>query len=251
MLNHYYIILKKLNNSEKIIYLDLRTQRGINMQEKIDADLSKLSIDELTIRFMESIHQDDLNLFDSLEYLIKEDFKNFEKNIKEVLSSTEKETQIKKAFESKIWKAKLVFSKWDRLTVMDHINDIKILGEHLTNKLLVYRVVFPDDEFKTRMQLILTSLKSISNNLNQAVKLIGKDLEKAHDICENVKEERRNLRRKEGELLNRLWNYDMDYLSRTFLYLKELLEGLITLGDQFKKFAESIEFLATKYLIFK
>ncbi len=243
--------MKKLNNSEEIIYLELRTQRGINMQEKIDPKLSKMSIDELTICFMESIHKDDLNLFNSLEYLIKEDFENFEKNIKEVISSAEEETKIKKAFESKIWKAKLVFSKWDRLQVMDHINDIKILGEHLTHKLLLYRVVFPDDVFKQQMQFILTSLKSISNNVNQAVNFIGKDLEKAHNVCENVKEERRNLRKKEGELLKQLWNYEMDYLSRTFLYLKELIEGLITLGDQFKKFVEYIEFLATKYLNFK
>jgi hypothetical protein len=66
-----------------------------------------------------------------------------------------------------------------------------------------------------------------------------------------VKEERRKMRKEEWELLKRLWNYDMDYLSRTFLYLKEFIEEIMLLADHIKNFAEYIQFLSTKYLIFK
>ncbi|MBA7518598.1 hypothetical protein ES705_10669 [subsurface metagenome] len=90
----------------------------------------------------------------------------------------------------------------------------------------------------------------ISNQLTDAIKFIGSDLTKAHDICENIKEERRRMRKEEWQLLNRLYNYDMDYLSRTFLYLKELIEGVMMMADHIKSFSEYIQFLTTKYLIF-
>jgi uncharacterized protein Yka (UPF0111/DUF47 family) len=101
-----------------------------------------------------------------------------------------------------------------------------------------------------QIQSILKSLKLISNEVSDAVKSIGTDLTKAHDICERVKDERRKMREEEWQLLNRLYNYDMDYLSRTFMYLKELIEDIMMLADHIKNFSEYIQFLATKYLVF-
>jgi len=143
-----------------------------------------------------------------------------------------------------------MFSKADRLKLFNKINDIKNIGEFSANKMLLYRVVFPDEEFKLRILNILKSLKLISKQLTDAIKFIGSDLTKAHDVCENIKDKRRKMRIEEWQLLNILYNYDMDYLSRTFLYLKELIEGVMMLADHIKSFAEYIQFLATKYLIF-
>jgi len=143
-----------------------------------------------------------------------------------------------------------MFSKADRLKLFTKINDIKNIGEFLANKMLLYKVVFPDNEFKTQLINVLQSLKLISKGLTDAIKAIGSDLSKAHDICEHVKDERRKMRKEEWGLLNRLYNYDMDYLSRTFLYLKELVEDIMMLADHIKSFSEYIQFLATKYLIF-
>ena len=91
----------------------------------------------------------------------------------------------------------------------------------------------------------------ISNYLTNAVNSIGLDLERAYEICEDVKEERRKMRLEEWQLLNRLYNYDMDYISRTFLYLKDMIEDIMMLADHIKNFSEYIQFLSTKYLIFK
>jgi uncharacterized protein Yka (UPF0111/DUF47 family) len=163
---------------------------------------------------------------------------------------TNTEVQIKKAFEAKIFKSKLMFSKADRLKLFTRINDIKNMGEFFANKMLLYKVVFPDNEFKLQLISILKSLKSISNDLAEAIKTIGSDLSKSHEICEVVKDERRKMRKEEWQLLNRLYNYDMDYLSRTFLYLKELIEDIMMLADHIKNLSEYIQFLSTKYLIF-
>jgi predicted phosphate transport protein (TIGR00153 family) len=143
-----------------------------------------------------------------------------------------------------------MFSKADRLKLFNKINDVKNIGEYLANRMFLYKVVFPDEEFKIQIQSILKSLRTISNDLSEAVKLIGTDLSKAHDICEKIKEERRKMRNEEWKLLSRLYNYDMDYLSRTFLYLKNLIEDIMMLADHIKDFSEYIQFLATKYLIF-
>ncbi len=104
--------------------------------------------------------------------------------------------------------------------------------------------------FKLQIVSILKSLRKISNDLTDAIKAVGSDLGEAHDICENIKDERRKMRQEEWNLLDRLYNYDMDYLSRTFLYLKELIENIMMLADHIKSFSEYIQFLATKYLIF-
>lgn len=219
------------------------------MIEIDEKELSKLSIDKLTHLFMNVINEQNLKIIEGIEFLVEENFNSFEKNLQNVID-TNTEVKIKKRFESKIFKSKLMFSKGDRLKLFTKINDIKNIGEFMANKMLLYRVVFPDEEFKSQIQSVLKSLKSISNDLSDAVKSIGSDLSKAHDICERVKDERRKMRKEEWQLLNRLYNYDMDYLSRTFMYLKELIEGIMMLADHIKNFSEYIQFLATKYLVF-
>jgi len=219
------------------------------MKEFDDKELNKLTIDELTQLFMDNINEQNLKLIKGIEFLVKEDFKKFKENLNYVID-TNTEVQIKKKFESKIFKSKLMFSKADRLKLFTKINDIKNIGEYLANRMLLYKVVFPDEEFKLQIQSILKSLRTISNEVSDAVKLIGTDLSKAHDICEEIKEERRKMRIEEWKLIKRLYNYDMDYLSRTFLYLKNLIEDIMMLADHIKDFSEYIQFLATKYLIF-
>ena len=218
-----------------------------NLNEK---EIKKLNIDDLTHMFMDSINKQNLKLIEGIGFLIKEDFDNFTKNLNSVIQ-TKTEIQIKKAFEAKIFKSKLMFSKADRIKVFSKINDIKGIGEHLAHRMLLYKVVLPDEEFKLKIGLILKYLKGISINIADAVKTIGSDLERAHEICEHVKEERRKMRGEEWSLLNRLWNYDVDYISRTWIYLKEFIEGIMMLADHIKSFAEYIQFLATKYFYFK
>ena len=219
------------------------------MKKFDDKELNKLSIDELTKLFMENIYEQNLKLIEGIEFLVQENFDKFKENLKYVID-TNTEVQIKKKFESKIFKSKLMFSKADRLKLFGKIDDIKNIGEFLANRMLLYKVVFPDEKFKLQIQLILKSLKKISFDIAKAVKLIGTDLSQARDICEDIKEERRLMRKEEWKLLNRLYNYDMDYLSRTFLYLKNLIEDIMMLADHIKDFSEYIQFLATKYLIF-
>lgn len=218
----------------------------VQLDEK---EIRKLSINELTHLFMDIINEQNLILIEGIEHLVEENFEKFEQNLHYVID-TNTEVKIKKRFESKIFKSKLMFSKADRLKLFNKINEIKNIGEFLANKMLLYRVVFPDEEFKLQIKSILKSLRSISKEISEAVKLIGSDLGKAHDICEKIKDERREMRKEEWQLLNRLYNYDMDYLSRTFLYLKELIEDIMMLADHIKNFSEYIQFLATKYLIF-
>ncbi|MFX0080689.1 MAG: DUF47 family protein [Candidatus Hodarchaeota archaeon] len=219
------------------------------MIEIDEKELSKLNIDKLTRLFMDVINEQNLKLIEGIEFLVEENFDGFEKNLQYVID-TNSEVRIKKKFESKIFKSKLMFSKADRLKLFNKINDIKNIGEFMANKMLLYKVVFPDEKFKLQIQSILKSLKLISNEVSEAVKSIGSDLSKAHDICEKVKDGRREMRKEEWQLLNRLYNYDMDYLSRTFIYLKELIEDIMMLADHIKNFSEYIQFLATKYLVF-
>ncbi len=220
------------------------------MKEIDDEELKKLSIDELTKLFMSTINAQNLRLIKGIEYLVEEDFSNFAKNLNYVID-THTEVKIKKKFESKIFKSKLMFSKADRLKLFTKINDIKNIGEHLAHKMLLYKAIFPDENFKLQITSILKSLTKISNLLAAAVQSIGTDLSKSHDISEEIKDERRRMRKEEWDLLNRLYNYEMDYLSRTFIYLKELIEGIMMLADHIKDFSEYIQFLATKYLIFE
>ena len=219
------------------------------MKEVDEKQLNKLSIDSLTHLFMDAIHEQNIKLIEGIEFLVEENFEEFQNNLNYVIES-DSEVRIKKKFESKIFKSKLMFSKADRLKLFTRINEIKNIGEFMANKMLLFRAVFPDEKFKLQIRSVLKSLKIISNGVCDAVKSIGSDLSKAHDICEEVKEERRKMRKEEWSLLNRLYNYEMDYLSRTFIYLKDLIENIMVLADHIKNFSEYIQFLATKYLVF-
>ena len=106
------------------------------MKEIEDKELKKLGIDELTHLFMDNINEQNLKLIEGIEFLVKEDFDKFRNNMNYVIE-THTEVQIKKKFESKIFKSKLMFSKADRLKLFTKINDIKNIGEFLANKMLL------------------------------------------------------------------------------------------------------------------
>ena len=84
------------------------------MREINEEDLKKLNIDELTRLFMDNINEQNLRLIEGIEFLVEENFEKFEENMNYVIE-TNTEVQIKKKFESKIFKSKLMFSKADRL----------------------------------------------------------------------------------------------------------------------------------------
>ena len=109
-------------------------------KEKLD----KSSIDELTHIFMDTIKEQTSILIDGMDYLIDEKFEEFNIKLNYVIETTT-EVTIKKKFESKIFKSKLMFSKADRLKIFSKINDIKNIGEFLANKMLLYKIIFPDN----------------------------------------------------------------------------------------------------------
>ncbi|MCK4237988.1 MAG: DUF47 family protein [Candidatus Lokiarchaeota archaeon] len=213
-------------------------------------ELKKMKIDEITQYFMNKTTKQNMKLIRAIDHLIIEDFEEFEKDLKYVID-TKKEEEIKRAFESKIWKSKMMFSKADRVLVFNRINKIRDLGETLARRMLLYRVVFPDEQFKNDIKEILELLKTVLLDLASAVKSIGKDLEQSYEVSQKIKNEHLKLRNKAWELLSNLYNYEMDFLSRTFLYLKDLIEGIVFLADEAENFAGYLQFLATKYLIFE
>ena len=141
------------------------------MKELSEKELKKLNIDELTHLFVDNINEQNLKLIEGIEFLVDEKFENFTQNLNYVIE-TNTEVKIKKAFEAKIFKSKLMFSKADRLKLFNKINDIKNIGEYFANKMLLYKVVFPDNEFKLQIITILKSLKKISNDLAKQLKLL-------------------------------------------------------------------------------
>jgi len=213
-------------------------------------ELKKMKIDEITQYFMNKTTKQNMKLFRAIDYLIIENFEEFEKDLKYVIENKEEE-EIKRVFESKIWKSKMMFSKADRVLVFNRINKIRDLGDILARKMLLYRVVFPDEQFKNDIKEILELLKTVLLDLASAVKSIGKDLEYSYEVSQKIKNEHLKLRNKAWELLSNLYNYEMDFLSRTFLYLKDLIEGIVFLADEAENFAGYLQFLATKYLIFE
>ena len=126
------------------------------LEEITEKQLEKLKIDELTNLFAEKINEHTQKLIEGISYIITEDYDNFKKNMKYVIEPRE-ELRIKKTFENKIFKSKLMFSKADRLKIFSQINDIKNIVEFLANKLLIYRVILPDEDFKVRTNLLYCS----------------------------------------------------------------------------------------------
>ncbi|KKN45336.1 hypothetical protein LCGC14_0684170, partial [marine sediment metagenome] len=84
------------------------------MKEVEEKELNKLSIDSLTHLYMDTIHEQNIKLIEGIEFLVEENFEEFQNNLNYVIKS-DSEVRIKKKFESKIFKSKLMFSKADRL----------------------------------------------------------------------------------------------------------------------------------------
>lgn len=209
-----------------------------------------MKIDELTILFMNRTTKQNMKLIRGIEFLIEMDFENFDTDLNYVIENKQEE-EIRRAFESRIWKSKLMFSKADRVLVFNRINRIRDLGEILARKMLIYKVVMPDLDFQNRMKDILNSLKIVLLDLSTAVKSIGKDLDKSYELSQKIKMEHVELRNKEWELMKKLYSYDMDFISRTFIYIKNTIEGIVAIADDAEDFAEYLQFLASKFLIFE
>ena len=95
----------------------------VEITDFTEKNLNKLKIDDLTHLFMDIINEQTQKLIEGIKYLINEDFENFKKNLAYVIE-TRTELTVKKTFETKIFKSKLIFSKADRLKVFDKINDL-------------------------------------------------------------------------------------------------------------------------------
>lgn len=119
---------------------------------------------------MNKTTKQNMKLIRAFNHLIIENFEEFEKDLKYVIEN-KKEEEIKRVFESKIWKSKMMFSKADRVLVFNRINKIRDLGEILARKTLLYRVIFPDEKFKNDIKVILDLLKTliVSRSLFQLI----------------------------------------------------------------------------------
>ena len=104
------------------------------MSEISEKELKKLNIDELTHLFVDNINEQNLKLIEGIEYLVDEKFEKFTENLNYVIE-TNTEVRIKKTFESKIFKSKLMFSKADRLKLFN-----KIICKHQNRVVLVNAV---------------------------------------------------------------------------------------------------------------
>jgi hypothetical protein len=84
-----------------------------------------LNIDELTHLFVDNINEQNLKIIGGVEFLIDEKFDNFTQNLKYVIETNTK-VKIKKSFETKIFKSKLIrFSEKIRLRFKIQTNAFK------------------------------------------------------------------------------------------------------------------------------
>ena len=102
------------------------------MKIKLDKDNYKdKSIDELTHLFMNIIQNQNLILIEGIELLLNNKYEEFKKNLELVIQTTT-EVEVKKTFESKIFRAKLMFSKADRLKLFNKkIKDFRTGNLHV------------------------------------------------------------------------------------------------------------------------
>lgn len=151
-----------------------------------------------------------------------------------------------KLFERMFTRETMVFSRSDRIQIIENIDKITDKIEIVVRKLLLYQV-----KIKKPLQEGIIEIAELNNQIGMKVHemLVNvlDDFEKAKENIIQITDLRRSVREKQWELQKMNYSYQEDFMS--FRYTETLIKYLMEAADRAEIFADRIFVLIYKYTL--
>ena len=151
-----------------------------------------------------------------------------------------------KLFERMFTRETMVFSRSDRIQIIENIDKITDKIEIVVRKLLLYQV-----KIKKPMQEGIKEIAELNSQIGEKAHemLISvlSDFEKAKDYVVQITDLRRTVREKQWELQKMNYSYQEDFMA--FRYTETLIKYLMEAADRAEIFADRIFVLIYKYTL--
>lgn len=141
-------------------------------------------------------------------------------------------------------KESMVFSRPDRLNIIEETDKIVDQTEIVVRKLQQYSPAVPP-EMVEGLKSMAQDLGEIGTNINQLIQSILQDFSAGYQYIERITDLRRNIREVHGDLLKT--NYSLDLSYKEFYYYTTLVKALTKVADESEEFADEIQGLLCKY----
>ena len=175
------------------------------------------------------------------------DFALAEKEADKTIALEKKQDRVKEQlFERMFTRETMVFSRSDRIFVIENIDKITDTIELVVRKLLLYQI-----EIKEPLQegiREITELNSqIGEKVHEMVITVLEDFNKAKEFTTQITDLRRAVREKQWELQKMNYYFQEDFMA--FRYTESLIKYLMEAADRAEIFADRIFVLIYKYAL--
>ncbi len=161
------------------------------------------------------------------------------------IATEKKQDRVKEEiFERMFSRETMVFSRADRIQIIEDIDKITDKIEIVVRKLLLYQVDI-EDPLKEGIKELAELNMRIGNNVHEMVIAILDDFEKTRVHIIEITNLRRKVREKQWELQKMNYDYQEDFLA--FRYTETLIKYLMETADRAEIFADRVFILINKY----
>ncbi len=161
------------------------------------------------------------------------------------IATEKKQDRVKEEiFERMFSRETMVFSRADRIQIIEDIDKITDKIEIVVRKLLLYQVDI-EDPLKEGIKELAELNMRIGNNVHEMVIAILDDFEKTRVHIIEITNLRRKVREKQWELQKMNYDYQEDFLA--FRYTETLIKYLMETADRAEIFTDRVFILINKY----
>ncbi len=175
------------------------------------------------------------------------DFALAEQEADKTIALEKKQDRVKeKLFERMFTRETMVFSRSDRIQIIENIDKITDKIEIVVRKLLLYQV-----KIKKPLQEGIKEIAELNNQIGEKVHEmiinVLSDFEKAKEYVTQITDLRRTVREKQWELQKMNYSYQEDFMA--FRYTETLIKYLMEAADRAEVFADRMFILIYKYAL--
>ncbi len=204
---------------------------------------------------MDELFIDDCNILEDSFHLMNDAvvaflegrFDDAETFTKKVISYEKKQDRLsEKIIERLFGRETMVFSRSDRLHIVESLDRIVDKVEIVVRKLVQYRHTIQGDMAKG-INDIAHKNAQIGTKVKELIIAVLEDFEKAKDIVITITDLRRDVRDQHWQLLKLNYTSDPGYL--VFSHIETLVKDLCKCADRAEEFADEIFGLISKYAL--
>jgi predicted phosphate transport protein (TIGR00153 family) len=143
-------------------------------------------------------------------------------------------------------KETMVFSRPDRLNIVESLDKMLDETEIVVRKLMQYNPEVPEN-LKSGLEEISINVGKIGIEMQGLIKAVLEDFSQGEQFIEKIQDIRRNVRDRHWELLNNTYKDKLEPIE--FFYFHSLIKAVAKVADRAEEFSDEIHGLLCKYAL--